>query len=535
MVDTTFTGGTPILASWLNDVNDVVYGMPNISDATKGAGQVGYKQSLSYTSGTVGYKLQESVSLDDFEGATDHAKFTAALTFCNVTGRALKLPARLINIDTDLGSLVLEEVSIYGEGVLDGANATLDAGSIIQITGTTNTPFKIRRGVVIEGVNFYYPNQTDSATPTVYPVLFDFDFSAGAVQFVYIRNNVIFNAYRFIDITDATGAVGHIWIENNTVCALNRGIYTAHNAEHIRINGNNFTFGHWLASTEAGARSYVRTNCVYILTDKSDGIEVFDNLFFGSLIAWSLGTTGNCNSMSFVKNEVDQCRYGVRGTGSGNVSIQTGLNSFSCWNSEDTTLQGISIFINTTGSDPEYIMIGPEYFGKATEAHIQISGNNPIRDVTICASQFLSWAAHKTSSIYYAANINGSQTKVTISGSRFYGANNPTYSGGISGTLAAVDVIGSSFITMQTPISVTTTTSTFVGNTATTTGGSITDNINATTLTMAANNFDKPNFPMLVFPIAKVENYANDAAAAIGNIEVGGLYRNGSVLMIRVT
>ena len=29
-------------------------------------------------------------------------------------------------------------------------------------------------------------------------------------------------------------------------------------------------------------------------------------------------------------------------------------------------------------------------------------------------------------------------------------------------------------------------------------------------------------------------NYANDAAAATGGVAVGGLYRNGSVLMIRV-
>ena len=30
-------------------------------------------------------------------------------------------------------------------------------------------------------------------------------------------------------------------------------------------------------------------------------------------------------------------------------------------------------------------------------------------------------------------------------------------------------------------------------------------------------------------------NYANDAAAAVGGVAVGGLYRNGSVIQIRVT
>lgn len=37
----------------------------------------------------------------------------------------------------------------------------------------------------------------------------------------------------------------------------------------------------------------------------------------------------------------------------------------------------------------------------------------------------------------------------------------------------------------------------------------------------------------VVFPIASVPNYANDAAASAGGVPVGGVYRNGSVLMIR--
>jgi hypothetical protein len=32
---------------------------------------------------------------------------------------------------------------------------------------------------------------------------------------------------------------------------------------------------------------------------------------------------------------------------------------------------------------------------------------------------------------------------------------------------------------------------------------------------------------------ALLSNYANDAAAAVGLVPVGGLYRNGSILMIR--
>lgn len=35
--------------------------------------------------------------------------------------------------------------------------------------------------------------------------------------------------------------------------------------------------------------------------------------------------------------------------------------------------------------------------------------------------------------------------------------------------------------------------------------------------------------------LASLPNYANDAAAATGGVAVGELYRNGSVVMVRVT
>lgn len=38
----------------------------------------------------------------------------------------------------------------------------------------------------------------------------------------------------------------------------------------------------------------------------------------------------------------------------------------------------------------------------------------------------------------------------------------------------------------------------------------------------------------LGFTVAALGNYADDAAAAVGGVAIGGLYRNGSVLMIRV-
>lgn len=45
-------------------------------------------------------------------------------------------------------------------------------------------------------------------------------------------------------------------------------------------------------------------------------------------------------------------------------------------------------------------------------------------------------------------------------------------------------------------------------------------------LTIDANGYLKP---------ATLPNYANDSAAATGGVPVGGLYRNGSVVQVRVS
>lgn len=44
---------------------------------------------------------------------------------------------------------------------------------------------------------------------------------------------------------------------------------------------------------------------------------------------------------------------------------------------------------------------------------------------------------------------------------------------------------------------------------------------------LTVDSAGRPGFPQLV-------SYANDAAAAVGGVPVGSMYRNGSVVMIRV-
>lgn len=503
----------------------------------EGAGLSGYLYSSTYASGTVGKKLQQSVDLDDFAGATDHAKLSTAVTFCKLTGMALNMPSRTVAIDTDLGSITLEEVTLLGEHVLDGATGTLDKGCVLSITGTTNSPFKIRRGVSIEGLGFYYPSQTDSATPTVYPATLAFDFTNGAVQFVNICRNVAYNAYRFINIDNgATAGVGHVEITGNYICALNRGIYIRHNLEHLRINSNNFTFGFWLAATEAGARAYMRANATAIQIDQTDGVKIFDNLVYGYLNGILTSATANCQRVKVLSNEFDTVRYPFRATGSGRISGSIIGNTFNSYNNQDTTLQGRSISIETTGSGREIIVIDDNDFELATEDHIYVNGNTPTRDIIIGANNYISWAAYKAAGTYGALNINGSLTNVNLTGGWFMGGNSATYSYGIMGSFNVLSCSGANFESCQRPLSVTLSYLSGNGNTSTGTGHTVSDVWTATERSWGPNNFDKPQGGTpITLTIGDVANYANDAAASAGGVPVGGVYRNGSVIQIRVT
>jgi hypothetical protein len=407
-------------------------------------------------------------------------------------GTRLRAPEASYLIDATASGITLEEVALVGEGPLDGANAVLDRGSIILVKGTANSPFKVRRGTTVNGLTFYYPDQPDSATPTAFPPLFAFDFTNGAVQFVELSRNAVLNAYKFADINDAGGAVGHVEIMGNYICALNRGIYLRNNAEHFRIERNNFTFGHWLAATEAGAAGYMRANATAFQCDQGDGVEFTDNLVFGHLNGVLAAAQGLCQFMKINDNKFDQARFGVKATGAGNFDGIIGGNTFACFNSQNHALQGRAVHIDTAGSGFEGVLIEGNKFNLATEEHIYVSGNAATREITLGANSYYSWGAYKAAGAYGALNINGAATNLDLNGGRFTGTN-AAYTKGIVGSMNTTHVAAAVFDGMLAALDISANDVTTAGNRSYNTGGATSDVISATTITQTGNKWDKPS------------------------------------------
>ena len=441
-------------------------------------------------------KPNETINVRAFgavgDGVTnDRAAFAAAIAAGR--GRRIWIPAGNYRVDSDAGPITLEEVDLVGEGVLDGATGSIDRGVNLWITGSANSPFKVRRGTSVTGLGIYYPRQKDSRSPQPYPATFTFDFSNGPVQFVNFVRTVVYNAWRFIDIDDPGGNVGHVEIVGNYICALDRAIYLRRNVEHLRIERNNFTFGHWLEASEDGARAYMRDNATAVQVDQSDGVEFVDNLVFGHLNGLLTSGADLCQFMKIADNKFDQVRYGVRAVGRGRFDGQLLGNTFNSLNPQKRGLQTRPVSIETGSPGLESITIAGNNFDFSTEEHVYFSGDAPTRRVVIGPNNYRSWAAWQTASAYGAVHASGARTDVQVTGGWFYGGNNPLHSCGLSGQMDTLQVTGASFEGCVAALNVRANDVVATGNCSKATQGPVADAISSSQILQSGNRWDKPS------------------------------------------
>lgn len=121
---TTFVSKvTTVAAAWLQAVNDSVAGLPNITDATKGAGQIGYSYTPNYAVGTMG-SAEKGHGIDvtqppfncDKTGVADcSTSINSALT--TYPGIPLHFPAGTYRCDATLSIKPATAWGVFGPGV----------------------------------------------------------------------------------------------------------------------------------------------------------------------------------------------------------------------------------------------------------------------------------------------------------------------------------------------------------------------------------------------------------------------------------
>lgn len=452
-------------------------------------------------------RFGDTLNVKDFgavgDGVTDDRDAIAAAVAA-ARGKNLHFPEGQYLIDTDGGSITLQEVGMTGEFVRDNSeDLVFDQGTVLHITGTTNSPFLMRRGVSISKLGFYYPDQIDSATPTAYPPTIDLDYSDGPINFVHIRENVVFNAYRFLRMDHVTGANGFIWIENNAIQGIHRAIEITKNAEIITIRGNSFSCGIWLAATEAGLREYMRANAVVLEWDEGDGIIFTNNMVFGHYqgIVISAGRT----QLLVVSNNMwDQIRYPVYVEGVAHLLIsQISGNVFTPFNGQDATQAGRAItFVNTPGTDPftsltgaDNVAITGNIFSYCAESHIVVGGTGLGR-LTITGNHFENMGYLNSADAYAALVLANADKNVVFTGNYVTGRGDAFGYGIVCHAIGNLHIGGNVFESCTYPYTITSAGNvTSTGNASYSTFGGVSENIVSITNDhwQTGNLWDKPS------------------------------------------
>jgi len=438
--------------------------------------------------------------------ANNLSAFQQAASVCKATGLALVVPAGNYSIDTTGGTITCSYLSIQGDGVIDGSSTPAAAGSVLSIIGTANSPFTIGPGVTFDGIAIYYPNQVDSATPTVYPpTIITSTAIAGAINFVGIQNCTVFNAYRFFVDTDTGGGIGHIFVDNNGIYGILTCFEIAYNAEVIHFTDNDFTFGLFVNATEGGLRGYTRANGTVLQVPKTDGFTCTGNLFFGYLNGIYFNTNATlCQLTNIEGNFFDQCLICIKADGTGNISGEqiTG-NSFVSFNSQNHASVGHAISISTSGTiATETLTITANNFSTSTGDQILTSGTAK-RLFTVTANQFNSWGAFAAAGSFGGMNIGGASTSYTAQANIFT-ALGTAFASGILGSCSSANIVGNVFLNCFNALNISASNSVIGSNTSFNSGDTVSDVVAGKSYAMnnlwdkASGTTSRPAFEVLI-------------------------------------
>lgn len=471
------------------------------------------------------------------------------------TGNIVTVPPGAFLIDTVNGSITLQFVNV--EGIAVNNTDTVDnQGSVLNITGTSNSPFIVQAGTSLNGLVFYYPNNiTDGVAPIVYPPTLSVSIANGPVNYVYIQECTSVNAYRFFVDTDTTGALGHIFIQNNTLYGILTCTEIAYNSEIVTITGNEYTFGAFNAAqleTNPSFRFTTRTTGSALQINRTDGLTFQGNVIFGYQNGISAPLTAGVafQQTTISGNYFDQTLFGITVSNAGLLNIvQIADNFMSGYDNvaAQHTLIGNAIKIATSGSGGENVTITGNSFSISSGDSINVSGNTPARSYVIAGNTFQAWGSFQTTGGPYAGvNFTGGNSSMQCTGNSFNGAGSSSgICTGILGSCSTAIICNNEFISSGAGAIGISSVSTFNTNSLILcgnisvgqSGGTFDDVVSATNLYEMGNQWGRPGrFSPFTVPLAAWFQGATDAAAAAASppVPVGALYYNTTVGAVKV-
>jgi hypothetical protein len=487
MSSTSFSSGTVIASSWLNDVNNAVYNGDFPTQISS--------SGINYTQGgtgsvteTAAAKLQQIVSVGDFgavgNGTTDDtAAIQAAINYCAtfwtadvtaspvlyLTGKHLISSSLIINrlVDT-----MNSEFRIVGNGPGHGFYTTTSMTCFDSTLTFSTAP--VSEFVTFEGVEF----STSSSSNSVY-----------AVSQKFLRMKFLNSQFYLTHAVNAS-----IYVQTYYFIACN-----------IRYTPFGFV-------NSAGLFDVTFNGCV------------IEN---GSTLVRSIGTTYGTSGLRLINNLIEGM--------SGETIQATGANGFCLIGNHIESNQTLDFnFFAGTLTNGSITVIGnyiynpngPTFYYGPTNA-VFSSGN------TCFPNTLHSNVLQDVSLVSISDNcLNASSVAIPPTDATVYSTVNGVYrAGGAEDTWTdsanqITKDINGNFGIGNAPLSTNRLFVRGVDQTSSNYSGAFTDSAGNTIMSFR-------NDRQIVAPA--LQNYANDAAAATGGISVGSLYRNGSVVQVRVS
>lgn len=178
-------------------------------------------------------------ALPAFPAAADTA-LAAAITQCSALGTKLVIPQGIYVLDGSHAPSILNNCSIEGSGVPGTGFGFSSPGTLIELTSTSVSPFKLGTTCEIRGVNFFWPTQTGS---TVYPPLFS-DVGVSQVGPCVFDNVNVVNAYDIF--TQTSAALGGLRMTNSTLYAVHHGFTLKALGDGFALANNRYSPAMWL-------------------------------------------------------------------------------------------------------------------------------------------------------------------------------------------------------------------------------------------------------------------------------------------------
>lgn len=432
---------------------------------------------------------------------------TAGLqAWINATNGEAVLPAGHYRVDA--GNINLTNVALRGCGVMDKAAPYSGSGTVIEVTGTTNPAFILGYGATVEGMSFFYPNQTEAANPPIaYPPLF----SGPSASRVYVRNCAFVNPYIAFQFggTNPGEVCGGIWISDCFGYAIFSAMNIKSCAETTTMHNCHWSYGWYQDVANAGPthnlRDWTATHGEAIHIDAAggahpsvDGLKLSDCYFFGQRYGVR-HVSGQVFDFQASSTDFDGVgtAHSIEGTAfSASTDYHGGL--IYAYSVADPGAHAPAVLISATVSQGGSVKFNGTRFQESAGHHVEVDATSTgLTELLLQGCTFAGWGvAIPAGQDAFAVSINDAPIQATITGNSFLGLGSVQAVGISIVSTADVAILGNTFGTCSTPMAIHNVgRAVVVGCVTVNTSGAKSLNVDpavTANVALGTNSFDKP-------------------------------------------